>query len=83
MFKLKDNILGNKKQSMQPVVIIHPETGDEIGNPEEIKTVTLNYCKKLLTNRKPKEQYREIVENKIRLHHERMKPDEDEEEERI
>ena len=73
VFKLKEKILGKKKVGQEPAVIKDPETGFEITKAEEIKQVTLNYCVKLLTNREPKEAYRETIEQLERDHEERMK----------
>ena len=72
VFKLRENILGSKKREMEPVVVIDPDTGERADTPEEIKRVSLNYCKKLLTNRSPKPDYEESMKNKYKLHEDRM-----------
>ena len=49
-----------------------PTTGLPVYSPEEIKGVTLQYCVNLLTNRKPKPEYAEIINQKYELHEQRM-----------
>ena len=73
IFKLKENISGPKKNPLDPVILIDPETGFEVMEPEEIKRVSLRYCVKLLTNREPKDQYVDIFRQKECLHWLRMK----------
>ena len=72
-FSLRDKILGNKKVTQEPVVIIDPETEREVTKPAEIKKVSLKYCVNLLTDREPKAEYRNIVTKKDTLHRERMR----------
>ena len=74
-FHLKDKILGNKKTQQEPVVVIDPETGSEVTKPTDIKKASLKYCVDLLKDREPKEEFREIVQNKDVLHQERMRED--------
>ena len=59
---------------MKPVVFIDPDTGEQADTPEEIKRISLNYCKKLLTNKSPRPDYedQELMNNKYKLHKEMM-----------
>ena len=50
-----------------------PETEVEITDPAEIRKVSLAYCVNLLTNRAPKEDFKEEVDLKILVHDARMK----------
>ena len=72
VFNLKERILGSKKSHQEPVVLVDPETKSEVFHPQDIKRVTLNYCVNLLKNKEPKEEYKEIVRFKERVHLERM-----------
>ena len=54
-------------------MIRNPATGLESDNPNEIKKITLKYCEELLTNRDPKEEYREDIQMKNAVHEYRMK----------
>ena len=68
IFKLKERIVGPKKNPLEPLMLIDPETGFEVMEPEEIKRVSLHYCVELLTNREPKDKYVELFNQKERLH---------------
>ena len=59
-FRLKENILGKKKCGQEPVVIVDPETDNEVTTPKAIKNATLKYCVNLLTNREPKPEYKPL-----------------------
>ena len=56
-FNLKAKILGEKKESQEAVVVENPETGEIVFEAEQIKTISLDYLKNLLTNREPKPEY--------------------------
>ena len=73
VFHLREDIIGGKKAVEEPAVVTNPETGEDVDTPKQIKKVTLQYCKQLLTKRKPKEEYREDIEVKELLHDLRMK----------
>ena len=72
VFTLKEKILGKKKIGQEPTILKDPDTGKELSKPDEIKKASLNYCIKLLTNRRPKEEYRDIIEDLEKVHKERM-----------
>ena len=73
MFQLKERALGRNKCPGEAKAIMDPESGILENNPEKIKEVTLKYCTNLLTNRKPKAGFEAIIENKVKLHNERVK----------
>ena len=52
--------------------MVDPASGEEVTTPEEIKRVSLQYCKDLLTNRKPKDEYAEDYMMKEFVHDVRM-----------
>ena len=61
IFLLKDKVIGSKKVRSEPVMIEDPEAGIPIDTPEGIKSVSLEYCTKLLTNREPKPSFQHIA----------------------
>lgn len=77
IFKLKDDLLGNKKAAQEPTVLINPDTMKEENTVEGIKKISLNYCQNLLTNRPPKPDYNMDINLKNILHDIRMKIDDD------
>ena len=72
VFNLRGGILGSSKTSSDPICINDPISGLPIMSPVEIKKVTLDYCTNLLTNRKPKAEYIEVIRKKELLHGSRM-----------
>ena len=72
IFKLRENIIGSKKNPLEPVAINDPATGFAVLEPEEIKQVSLRYCVQLLTNRLPNPEYVDQYELKKTLHLIRM-----------
>ena len=69
MFKLKEKVLGSRKEGCEAVSMIHPETGKMICDPEELKNASVEYLSTLLKNRDPKEEFKEVL-NTLRLLHE-------------
>ena len=53
--------------------MIDPKTRNEVNNVEDIKRISLEYCKEILTKRKPNEGYEEIIQHKMDIHEVRMK----------
>ena len=53
-------------------MIKDPKTGKDVTNPAKIKQVSLEYCVELLTNRAPKDEFKEEVEMKKLVHKVRM-----------
>ena len=72
VFNIKESIIGNKKSVQEPTTLINPDTNMEVTSVNEIKSVSLKYCKKLLTNRPPKADFEEILQEKYDAHELRM-----------
>ena len=72
VFNLKDDVIGHKKTGQEATILIDPMTGTEVTSPNEIKRVSLGYCKELLTNRKPKAEYEDDILLKNVIHDKRM-----------
>ena len=69
VFQLRDDVLGGKDSSSEPSVMTDPCSKKMIHSPEEIKSVSLRYCKNLLTNRPAREPYEEDLAMKDMLHY--------------
>ena len=66
IFKLKEQILGSKKEGPEAVSMEDPETGQIIVEKEELKKASVKYVSNLLTNRLPKEEFKiefKLMEN--------------------
>ena len=72
VFKVKEKILGLKKSVQEATVIVNPKTKEEVNTVDGIKKVCLDYCSDLLTNREPKDDYKDDLEIKNLLHEVRM-----------
>ena len=72
IFNLKETLVGKKKVGQEATSLLNPVTNKEIHTIDEIKQVSLQYCKDLLTNRFPRDGYVKILEDKYRLHELRM-----------
>ena len=72
IFKLKDKVLGPKKPGNEAVTMIDPETGQSIVERDELKEAPIKNLSGLLTNRKPKEQYKNQFELLEKIHSIRM-----------
>jgi hypothetical protein len=73
IFKLKEKIVGSKKKGMESVSMNAPISGDMICDPEELKKVSVAYLSTLLTNRDPKDEYKQHLDILKLLHQHRMK----------
>ena len=72
IFKVKGKIVGPKASAQEATILTDPKTGAEVSTPDDIKRVSLQYCKDLLTNREPKEEFIEDVLLKELVHCARM-----------
>ena len=72
IFGIRNKVLGKKNSSDEPSVILHPKTGIPMMKPNEIKEICVDYCKDLLTNKEPKEDFIEDLQWKRRVHEVRM-----------
>ena len=73
IFKLKEKIVGSKKNSQEATTLKDPKTNCDVNTVDDIKRVSLDYCKNLLTNRDPKKEFENVLESKYLLHETRMK----------
>ena len=72
IFKLKEKVIGSKKEGMESVSMKDPVTGSMICDPEQLKKASTEYLSKLLTNRDPKDGYQRGFETLRLLHDLRM-----------
>ena len=77
VFRVKERVLGSRKSSADPSAIKDPSTGKLFFHPSGIKKVSVQYCKELLTNRAPKEEFEEDLKWKQLVHSVRMKEEND------
>ena len=59
MFKLKEKVLGSRKEGSESVSMNDPVTGQIMCDPEELKRASVDYLSSLLRNRDPKEEFKE------------------------
>jgi CRISPR/Cas system-associated protein Csx1 len=59
IFKLKEKIVGAKKQTQEAVTMKDPESGELIVENDELKKASVDYVSKLLTNRSPKVEFKD------------------------
>ena len=69
IFKLKEKVVGTKKEGMESVSMNDPKTGQMIYDPEKLKQASMNYLSSLLKNREPKDEYIEDFKT-LRILHE-------------
>ena len=72
VFKIARSIQGPKKGAMEANAIIDPETGNLAVSAMEIKRVSLDHCKRVLTNNAPLVEYSKEIALKEKIHEERM-----------
>ena len=72
IFKLKEKVIGSKKEGMESVSMKDPVSGSMICDPEQLKQASTEYLSKLLTNRDPKDGYQRGFETLRLLHDSRM-----------
>ena len=71
-FNLKAKILGEKKVRQEAIAIEDPATKSLVFDFEEIKSTSLAYLKNLLTNRSPKEDFKNDIKVVNIIHQIRM-----------
>ena len=64
IWELKKKIIGGKKALIENTAIIDPKSGKLAASKEQIKRVTLVYCKETLSNNKPSTAYETIIKEK-------------------
>ena len=80
VFKMKDEIAGSKKTKNEAHAVLDFRTKELVVSNSEIKRVTLDYCKEVLKNNEPEEDFKELVEYKEKVHKIRMESNDDDEE---
>ena len=73
VFRLKEKIVGKKKASDGPSVVLDPKTNNPIFKPSSILKASVDYCKQLLTNDEPKDDFDKDLKLKRMVHDVRMK----------
>ena len=72
MYKLRSILNGPKHAKQDPCAINHPETGELITNREEIKRISLEHNKKILTKNKIHAEDEQEIENQKAAHRDIM-----------
>ena len=69
---VRERLVGSKSSGQEAAILLDLDTQAEVTDPVGIKSVCLDYCTKLLTNREPKPDYKEDVLMKVDLHNLQM-----------
>ena len=72
VFKIAKSVRGIEKEGVKAHAVKDPTTNKLIVNQEEIKQVSVSYCKKVLTKNEPSEGYENMAKMKEKLHEYRM-----------
>jgi hypothetical protein len=64
VWEAKKKIVNGKKAPIEATAIVHPKTGKLVVEREEIKNVTLKYCKDTLKSNEPEEGYEDEIRKK-------------------
>ena len=72
IFKLREKVIGSKKEGMESVAMKDPITGNILYDPDQLKKASESYLSNLLKNREPKEDYVEGLKTLRSLHEVRM-----------
>ena len=72
IYEVARRVRGGKQVAMQPTAIQDPETGRLVVSREKIKAVSLNYCKKTLSNNPPEPGFSRFSELQEQLQDLRM-----------
>ena len=65
IWDIRKKIIGGKKSFMEATNIINPITGKLAKGKQEMKEVSLQFCKETLASNKPAEGYEKVINNKI------------------
>ena len=72
VFNVKDKIIGRKKDSDEPTAVVNPKTNRIETKPSTILKVCADYVEELLTNKEPRESFKDVEWKRI-IHDIRMK----------
>ena len=64
IWDIKKRIVGGKKATIEATAIMNPKTNKLVVSKEQIKAVTLNYCKETLANNEPSKGFEKIMKAK-------------------
>ena len=64
IWEIKKRIVGGKKATIEATAIMNPNTNKLVVSKEQIKAVTLKYCKDTLANNEPSEGYEDLMKAK-------------------
>ena len=64
VWELKKKIMGGKKSTQQATAVVDPSTGKLAVSKQQIKEVTLKYCKDTLKDNEVEEEFKEGIERK-------------------
>ena len=64
IFKLKESLVGKKKAEQEATTLIDPKTGTEVNSVNDIKRISIDYFKDLLTKRSPNKGFEEVMRSK-------------------
>ena len=68
IWKIRASIVGPKNKAQEPICINHPNTGELVSNPEEIKRVTLEHNLKILKKNQARPEDKELNEQNLSTH---------------
>ena len=72
IFDLKNKVVGKKKMEQEATILKNPHDDKEVTEPKEILKISLDYCTTLLTNRQPKDKFKEDIQLKVDVHEKQM-----------
>ena len=75
VFQIAKSIRGKEKECVKAHAIKDPNNGNLIVNQDDIKTVSVKYCKKVLEKNAAHTGYEELASVKVKLHEKRMDND--------
>ena len=67
IWEVKKKILEGKMQNLSASVIKDPATGIFLTSNQDIKEVSVNYCKNILKDNPPEERFRDIFRKKRKM----------------
>jgi exonuclease III len=78
VWEVRKKVIGGKLDTIETSAIRNPATKKLVMKKDEIKSVTLNYCKATLRNNTPEDEFKELISKKKDLVKERLNESEGE-----
>ena len=75
IWEIKKKVVGGKKATMEATAIVNPETGKMVVGIDDIKKVTLKYCKETLGKNEPENEFKDDIYMKENIMKEKLKDD--------